>query len=232
MDGLTAVRRIMDEVRSLTMTSESVLGFTIAAAVECIERNIPGVLVECGTWKGGSSFAMLLAQRYMFGKVMKPVWMLDSFQGLPPPDERDGPMALEWQPLKHSATYHYNCAVSVEEIIRTRDAFGFDDTEAVIVPGWFKDTLPPNLESLANSGIALLRIDCDWYDPVSLVLDMLMPCVSDEASVIMDDYYAWDGCARATHDFLARNCLSYRIRSMPGFEAAWFEKRAARTGSL
>src|SRR5437899_168115 len=117
------IRRITEEVRPFTMTSEAVIAFTIRSTFKCIEDDLPGVLVECGTWKGGSSFAMLLAQRYCFGKVVKPVWMFDSFEGLPPPDNRDGPMALEWQPLKNTAKYHYNCVISVEEVIRTRGLF-------------------------------------------------------------------------------------------------------------
>ena len=54
-------------------------------------------MVECVTWMGGSSFAMLLIQKRLFGEVLKPVWMLDSFQGIPPSDQRDGPLILEYQ---------------------------------------------------------------------------------------------------------------------------------------
>ena len=46
--------------------------------------------------------------------------------------------------------------------------------------------------------------------------------------VILDDYYAWDGCARATHDFLSRHDLPYRIRDIQGGGGAYFVKRAYR----
>ena len=39
---------------------------------------------------------MLLAQRYKYGRIVKPVWMFDSFEGLPPADDRDGPLAVQY----------------------------------------------------------------------------------------------------------------------------------------
>lgn len=36
---------------------------TITAAVSALEQGLEGVFIECGTWRGGCSMAMLLAQR-------------------------------------------------------------------------------------------------------------------------------------------------------------------------
>jgi O-methyltransferase len=30
--------------------------------------------------------------------------------------------------------------------------------------------------------------------------------------IIIDDYYVWDGCTKAVHDFLSANALSEHIR--------------------
>jgi hypothetical protein len=100
------------------------------------------------------------------------------------------------------------------------------------VPGWFNQTVPYERKELAERGIAFLRIDCDWYEPVSYVLDQLATLVPDEGRILLDDYYAWDGCARATHDFLARNDFAWRIRTLPQTTGAWMIKRPARTGAL
>ena len=84
---------------------------------------------------------------------------------------------------------------------------------------------------LAGTKIAMLRIDCDWYDPVMLVLEQLEPLVSDEGIVIVDDYYAWDGAARSVHDYLSRRNLAYRLRQIGSQTlpvGAWFIKRSAR----
>ncbi len=45
---------------------------------------------------------------------------------------------------------------------------------------------------------------------------------------IIDDYFTWDGCARAVHDYLSRNDLPYRIESLPNHMGAFFVKKSQR----
>ncbi len=78
--------------------------------------------------------------------------------------------------------------------------------------GWFKDTLP-----LYNSKnpIALLRIDGDWYDSTMDCLKNLFPKVAYRGLIVIDDYYTWDGCSKALHEYLtsvhsvSRICTTY-----------------------
>lgn len=147
--------------------------------------------------------------------------MLDSFQGLPPATELDGPMALAWQEKTET-----NCTASLEEVEAVLDGLvGWE-----LVPGWFEDTTRELAKRLDE--IALLRLDGDWYDSTLTCLEHLVPLVSEEGVVILDDYYTWDGCARATHDFLSRHDHSYRIRSIPGGIGAYFVKRPHRKGRV
>jgi O-methyltransferase len=78
-----------------------------------------------------------------------------------------------------------------------------------LVRGWFKDTLatfvPP-------APIAVLRLDGDWYESTWQCLEALYPHVAPGGLIIIDDYYAWDGCARAVHAYLAQHQLAERIR--------------------
>ncbi len=224
----TVEDRIAREVAPYTMLRTQALQATIKHAVAVIDADVEGDLIECGTWKGGGSFSMLLAQRYKYGRIVKPVWMFDSFQGLPPADERDGPHALQYQKDTASPSYFDNCTAPLEGVREAIKKFGFKDDEAIVVPGWFNDSVPKHVAAIAQLKIALLRVDCDWYDPVTYVLDSFAPSVSDEGVIILDDYYAWDGCARAAHDFLSRNGLSWRIRSVDRFAGAWMVKRDAR----
>ena len=231
LDALIA--RVTDEVKPYTMASPENLALTIRLAVEAVESGRAGHLVECGTWMGGSSFAMLLAQRYGFGKIIKPVWMFDSFQGLPPAEDCDGPLALKYQRETDAPGYYDNCRVPSDQVLANVRRFAFSSSEAIVVEGWFEDTLPKHRATLDRSGIALLRLDCDWYKPVSYVLAELAQLVSEEGAIILDDYYAWDGCARATHDYLSHHSLSWRIRSTGVLSGgAWLVKRAHRVDSL
>lgn len=76
------------------------------------------------------------------------------------------------------------------------------------MPGWFDKTIPLHLDVLAQEGIAFLRIDADWYDPVLYVLEHLAPLVSDGGLIILDDYYVWAAAlVRRTTSSADTTCL-------------------------
>ena len=211
------------------MVPDVAVAFAIEQAVAAVERSPAGAIVECGVWRGGCATAMLLAQRAAFGRVVSPVWLLDSFEGLPAAVERDGPLATTWQADTESPIYFDNCRASIADVREGLDRFGFADDDVRLVAGWFADTVPSVAKELDAGGISLLRLDGDWYESTMTCLTHLEPHVVDEGVILVDDYYAWDGCARAIHEYLAANDLSYRIRSLPSFTGAYLEKRAART---
>ena len=113
-------RRILDVVAPFTMVHPSGVRFTIAAALAAIRDGLPGAIVECGVWKGGCSLAILLAQSAAFGRVVRPVTLLDSFAGLPPVDERDGPLAKAWQDGAQPDKFFDSCAAAVMPRHRNR----------------------------------------------------------------------------------------------------------------
>ena len=43
-------------------------------------------------------------------------------------------------------------------------------------------------------------------------LEALFPLVTQGGLVIIDDYYTWDGCAKAVHDYLSSIKSACRIR--------------------
>jgi hypothetical protein len=81
-------------------------------------------------------------------------------------------------------------------------------TRAHLVPGWFDQTLP---SFAPPEPIAILRLDGDWYASTLVALESLWQHLAPGGIVIVDDYYAWDGCSRAVHDFLSRRELTARI---------------------
>src|SRR5437588_2371696 len=89
----SSVARIVKAVAPYTMVPPSAIEFSMNQMLAAIDAGLAGVVVECGTWKGGCSFAMLLAQQAAYGQIRRPVYMLDSFEGLPQAEERDGPLA-------------------------------------------------------------------------------------------------------------------------------------------
>ncbi|MFO0700112.1 MAG: TylF/MycF/NovP-related O-methyltransferase [Nitrospira sp.] len=221
-------QQIWEKVQSYTMVPEPAMAFLIDQVITLIAGRVSGVLVECGVWRGGSSMAMLLAQQAAFGRVERPVYMLDSFQGLPPVTAKDGPLASQWQQGGDPQNFLNNCRAAREELDHALARMDFVPGEYKIVEGWFEQTVPRVAEEISPNSIALLRLDGDWYDSTRCCLDALMPMVSEGGVVIIDDYYAWDGCARAVHDYLSSCDVAYRIRSIPQWYGAYFIKKAAR----
>jgi hypothetical protein len=135
-----------------------------------------------------------------FADVLGPdrkYFLFDSFEGLPPAVEIDGPAALRWQADTQSPGYHDNCKAPADD---ARTAMSLSAAAHFsLLKGWFNETIPP---FKASERIALLRLDADWYESTLVCLKYLYPQVAPGGVVIIDDYEPWDGCARAVHEFL------------------------------
>lgn len=162
-----------------------------------------GAVIECGTWKGGMSAALI--------EVCGPkrdYFFFDSFQGMPPAQEIDGQSALEWQRDVEGPYYRNNCSASAKTFVDTLSRAA-QPQSVHIMPGFFEDTLPTCLKP---EKIAVLRLDADWYDSTMICLDTFWDSVVPGGVVLIDDYWAWDGCCRAVHDFLSKTNSPARIR--------------------
>jgi len=178
---------------------------TYAANLLVVEdhRNVPGCVVECGTWKGGMSAGMA----DLLGK-QRQYFLFDSFEGLPPAElTKDGAKAVAYQANPNAIDYLDNCTAAETDAIAAMKLAG---VRYQIFKGWFKDTLP-SFEP--PEPIAILRLDGDWYDSTMTCLRHLVPHLAPEGIVILDDYGTWDGCSKAVHDYLSQTQSTARIRA-------------------
>jgi len=207
-------RHIYQRYRNATMIPEDQFyaNLDIAASISAV----PGCIVECGVWRGGMSAAM--------AEILGPdrtYFLFDSFEGLPPARTIDGEAALKWQSATDAPGYYDNCSASISEAETTMRRSPARDVK--LVKGWFQDTVKARA---VEGEIALLRLDGDWYDSTMICLEQLFPKVAAGGKIIVDDYYAWDGCARAVHDYLSKHQCSERIQVMqPGI--AYLTRRQA-----
>jgi O-methyltransferase len=203
---------LLGRVRPYTMVPEPALAELARQASFVLAEGIPGQFVECGVWRGGAAFLIAELLRRAGARDRK-VWLCDSFAGLPPPAEIDGAAALDYARSPDSPDYFENCAASLQDVQRSATALGLADyTE--YVPGWFEETLP---DWRARIGpIALLRVDCDWHASVRSCLEHLYDQVVEGGFVLFDDYYTFDGCAVAVHEFLGERRLPHRLESLYG----------------
>jgi O-methyltransferase len=162
--------------------------------------NVPGDVVECGVWRGG----LIAAIAEVSGHDRR-VHLFDSFEGLPQAKEIDGKEALLWQADKTSPFYFDNCNADESFAIQALKLANHNNFK--IYKGWFQDTL----HTYEGNNIAILRLDGDWYDSVKVCLEKLYPLVSEGGVIIIDDYYTWDGCSKATHDYLSEVRSASRV---------------------
>ncbi|BAZ09913.1 macrocin-O-methyltransferase domain protein [Calothrix sp. NIES-4071] len=218
------IEEILKKVRPYSMVPDSGIRFLIRAVKYVIDNNIDGDFVECGVWQGGCSAAMQLTQ-LLLHSTQRLLHMFDSYQGLPPVQSIDGPMANQWQSDVNGPIYYDNCTASLELVQQNFQQLGILNDNVKFYQGWFEDTIPYFVKDNPNLKIAVLRLDGDWYTSTKVCIENLYPIVSDKGVIIIDDYYAWDGCALAIHEFLAEHKLNHRIRSIPDFSSAYFIKQ-------
>jgi O-methyltransferase len=164
---------------------------------------ISGCVIECGVWRGGMSAGLAT----VLGSDRK-YFLFDSFEGLPEAKKIDGEAALAWQSDKQGSYYYDNCTAEPDFAQRAMTLSGSKSFS--LMKGWFNETLP---KFSPPEPIALLRLDGDWYDSTMICLESLFPHVAPGGLIIIDDYYTWDGCSRAVHDYFSRHSVKERIRS-------------------
>jgi O-methyltransferase len=162
-----------------------------------------GVIIECGTWKGGMAAALIEV-----GGPTRKYYFFDSFEGLPPAQNIDGEMAEWYQANPDAAEYHDNCAATFDEFKSTIALARAPFQNINIVRGFFHDTFT----TFDSPPVAILRLDGDWYSSTMACLVKFWDAVLPGGLILIDDYYHWEGCTKAVHEFLAARKASERIR--------------------
>jgi hypothetical protein len=176
-----------------------------------IRENVPGDLIECGLWRGGSAVFMrgMLAAFDVRDRV---VWAADSFQGLPTPEAApDVAFGLDLSREKFPML-----AVDLDTVRRAFEAHGLLDDQVRFLPGWFKDTLP----SAPIERLALLRVDGDLYSSTREALEALYDRVVPGGFVIVDDYFL-PNCRQAVDDFIVERRMTEPIERIDWTGIYW-----------
>ena len=154
-----------------------------------LERDeIPGDFVECGVYRGGS--AGVLGYEAARSKFKRKVWLYDSFTGMPKTTEKDDDFSRSIEGANVG---------SIKQVQRIMHRLRVPEEQYKIIIGLLEDTLPP----LEKSKIALLHIDCDFYNPVKLSLETFYDSVEPGGYVVLNDYGSFQGCRIATDEFLS-----------------------------
>ena len=188
-----AAQRTIEAVRPRTMTSEHKLFALIVATRYVVDHGIPGAIVECGVWRGGSMQAVALHAAGRGGVTDRDLHLFDTFEGMTEPTE---------QGRRHDGTARGRAARAQrpddEACGRSRASTtsgpgwretGYPAERVHFDPGPVEDTIP----GAAPGRIALLRLDTDWYESTRHELEHLYDRVASGGVLIIDDYGFWQG---------------------------------------
>ncbi|MGH7907179.1 MAG: TylF/MycF/NovP-related O-methyltransferase [Candidatus Binataceae bacterium] len=185
---------------------------------------IPGVLVECGVWKGGAAGLMALAHMRSNAAPFRDLHLFDSFEGLPAPRmEVDGAIAHEvaeagdgmLQAIGQLAASPDNCEELLLGII------GYPADLVHFHVGWFQDTVPRDADSIGE--IALLRLAGDWYESTRIPLQYLYQKVVSRGVIAIADYGAFEGSRRAVDEFLTSQSVPIMLHHVDSAGRYWIK---------
>ncbi|MGM0661860.1 MAG: TylF/MycF/NovP-related O-methyltransferase [Pseudomonadota bacterium] len=193
-------------------------------------NGVPGDIVECGVWSGGSLGLMALAD-LPFLETRQYVGF-DSFEGLPAPTSEDADVFKTYaksRPVEEVVTESERATrTAIGACVGARvpevesflvDELGIPENRLELVPGWFADTLPR--WAGPKRRVALLRIDGDWYQSTYDCLDNMYDLVEPGGIITIDDYGAFTGCRKAVEDFFQSRSISPDLQKIDS-ECIWF----------
>jgi O-methyltransferase len=150
----------------------------LAMAVKLLEMSpsVEGVVVECGSFQGGSTANLSLVCEI----VGRDLIVYDSFEGLPPPAPGDKIANAMGTGL---------FAGSLETVQEHVRRYGAIDV-CSFRKGWYSDTIPHHTEP-----IALCFLDVDYQASLHDCLLSLWPRLQPQGYLFLDDFLSLDLCA-------------------------------------
>lgn len=193
-------RNVIEMVSPFTMTSpERILA--VRDAVRYVSRHrVPGDIVECGVWRGGSMMAAALT--LLASGDRRHLWLYDTFEGMSPPAEADrdvhGTDAATLLAAEDRRTGDTWCYSPLDDVRQNVLATGYPEALVRFIQGRVEETVPAS----APEQIAILRLDTDWYESTRHELEQLYPRLSVGGVLIIDDYGHWQGARRAVDEYI------------------------------
>ena len=194
--------------RNLTYLPERKLA-SLADTCRSIEENhLPGIFLEAGCALGGSTVLIASLKR-----DERPLFAYDVFGMIPPPTREDTPdvheryrTVVEGKANGIGGDRYYGYQENLYEIVQSNlKSFGIDceKQRVSLIRGLVQDTMK------IHQPVAFAHIDVDWYEPVKTCLNRVFPYLCVGGSIVLDDYYYWEGCRKATDEYLREVAGTY-----------------------
>jgi hypothetical protein len=148
----------------------------MAGKILRIPKDLPGDLIECGSFKGGS--AVNLSR--LAAKTGRRLHLFDSFEGLPTPQEGDKEHLVlsELQFHTYEGGAYAGSLAEVKENVRKYGALGVCEFHK----GYFNETLPG-----FDAQLVFAYVDADLTSSVRDCLKYLWPLLADGSYLFTDE---------------------------------------------
>jgi O-methyltransferase len=173
-----------------------------------ITHHLDGAVVECGCWKGLSSFLMCnYLKKDNINYVGDDYYIIDSFEGLSKPTSQDiisrdlidKKGSRKGAAFKQSGAYSANID-AVRNILSEYPSINYHK-------GW----IPNCLSELYVEKVKFVHIDLDLYEPIIGALEYFYPKLATGGVIVCDDYGSlyWPGAQKAVEEFALNNSLQF-----------------------
>lgn len=207
---------IYKKCKEYTKTSKERMYAMHKATKYITESNIPGTIVECGVWRGGSVMVSVLTLIGMDINDRK-FCLYDTYKGMVEPTEKDvtlkrnDPARKRWEDGKRDG-YNAWAYASLDEVKHNLFSTGYSEERFKFVVGKVEDTIPSQMPD----EIAILRLDTDWYDSTKHELVNLFPRLVKGGVLIIDDYGCFKGAKDAVDEFIKENNIKILLHRVDG----------------
>lgn len=193
---------LYEKCKPFTMTSWERMYALFKSVLYIADNCIPGAIVECGVWRGGS---MKLAAHTLQMRAVndRKIFLYDTFEGMTEPQadidlDFAGNKAIDdWaQAKRKSVKWAY---APIEEVRQTMIETGYPANNIALVKGPVEKTIPGTIPDR----MALLRLDTDWYSSTKHEMEHLYPRLAAGGVLLLDDYGHYQGARRGVDEYLA-----------------------------
>ena len=195
-------KQIISFVSPYTQTRPQSVLALISSVKYIVRNNIPGSIVECGVWKGGSMMAV--AKILLYLNTERELYLFDTFTGMTKPDEIDVTFSGNLRAIdeyKNNSQWFGMQFVPLEDVKNAMQITEYNMKKIHFVKGDVKNTLP----EYAPASISLLRLDTDFYESTYNEISCLFPKLEKGGIIIIDDYDLFQGQRKAVDEYFEQN---------------------------
>jgi hypothetical protein len=202
--------------KQFTMTSVERMYALYKATEYIVDNNIPGDIIECGVWRGGSMMISALTLLKM-NNLNRIIYLYDTYEGMSKPSEKDiriydnKPALKKWKKSQGKEFNQWDYA-SLDEVKKNLYSTGYPKENFAFIKGKVEDTIP----HIVPEKVSLLRLDTDFYESTYHELLHLFPKLSLNGVIIIDDYGYWKGQKEAIDTYFKKYNIKILLNRIDG----------------